>query len=191
VQRTKTDLRRKRRLQAGSLRSDERRREKMKKDWTSFTQRITIDATIRSIYDAWVKPANLESWFLSSAVFTTPDKLQREHEGRIKAGDTYRWTWHGYPENIIETGSVLEANGHNHLRFTFTDECIVNVAINVEDGEKVVELTQDQIPPDEKLRIYLDCSKGWMFYLVNLKSMLEGGIDLRNKNKNISNVVNA
>lgn len=163
----------------------------MQTDWTSFTQRITINATIRSIYDAWVKPANLESWFLSSALFTTPDRLPREQNSRIKAGDTYRWTWHGYPESIIETGTVLEANGHNLLRFTFNDDCIVNVSIKAEDGEKVVELTQNNIPDDEQLRIYLDCSKGWLFYLVNLKSMLEGGIDLRNKNIKILNVVNA
>lgn len=163
----------------------------MNNDWTSFTQRIPINATTKSIYDAWVKPENLEKWFLSSALFTTPDRLPREQDGRVKVGDTYRWMWHGYPESVIEIGTVLEANGHNRIRFTFTDDCIVSVAINVENGERVVELTQSRIPPDEKLRIYLDCSKGWMFYLVNLKSMLEGGIDLRNKNKKISNVVNA
>ena len=163
----------------------------MKNDWTSFTQRITVDATTRSIYDAWVKPANLEKWFLSSALFSTRDRLPREPDGRIKPGDTYRWMWHGYPDSIVETGTVLEANGHNRIRFTFTDDCIVNIAINVENGERVVELTQERIKPDEKLRIYLDCSKGWMFYLVNLKSMLEGGIDLRNKNQQILNVINA
>ena len=167
------------------------RRSEMKTDWTSFTQRITIGATTRSIYDAWVKPVNLERWFLASAIFTASDNRRRERDGRINAGDTYRWTWHGYPDSIVETGTVLEANGHSLLRFTFTDECIVSVTIVVEDDERVVELTQSRIPDDDQLRTYLDCSKGWMFYLTNLKSILEGGIDLRNKNSGISNVVNA
>ena len=58
-------------------------------------------------------------------------------------------------------------------------------------GETVVELTQSRIPEDENRGIYVDCSYGWTFYLANLKSVLEGGIDLRNKNVDIQNVVNS
>ena len=39
--------------------------------------------------------------------------------------------------------------------------------------------------------IYVDCSYGWTFFLANLKSVLEGGIDLRNRNVDIKNVVNS
>ena len=57
--------------------------------------------------------------------------------------------------------------------------------------ETVVELTQSRIPDDSDHGIYVDCSYGWAFYLGNLKSVLEGGIDLRNKNVDIKNVVNS
>ena len=58
-------------------------------------------------------------------------------------------------------------------------------------GGQVVELTQSRIPDDENHGIYVDCSYGWAFYLGNLKSVLEGGIDLRNKNVDIKNVINS
>jgi hypothetical protein len=32
---------------------------------------------------------------------------------------------------------------------------------------------------------------GWTFYLANLKSVLEGGLDLRNKNARLQRLVNA
>jgi len=57
----------------------------------------------------------------------------------------------------------------------------------------VVELWQENIPGDEdsKVNLHMGCTKGWTFYLTNLKSILEGGIDLRNKNISLKNVVNA
>jgi hypothetical protein len=38
---------------------------------------------------------------------------------------------------------------------------------------------------------HLGCKTGWTFYLANLKSLMEGGIDLRNKNEKIQRVINA
>ena len=56
-----------------------------------------------------------------------------------------------------------------------------------------MELTQEKIPLDEesKVNYHLGCMEGWTFYLANLKSILEGGIDLRNKNVNLTKVINA
>jgi hypothetical protein len=35
------------------------------------------------------------------------------------------------------------------------------------------------------------CQLGWTFYLTNMKSIAEGGIDLRNRDIDFKNVVNA
>ena len=163
----------------------------MKPDWSSFTQRITIDATVRNIYNSWATQSGLEKWFPSSAEFTSPEDELREMNERIQAGDTYLWKWYGFPGGAPERGEILEANGYDRLRFTFTDCCIVTVFVKSEGGEKVMELVQENIPADDKLGIYLGCSTGWIFYMTNLKSILEGGIDLRNKNENIGGVINA
>ena len=43
----------------------------------------------------------------------------------------------------------------------------------------------------EQRYFYIECGKGWTFYLANLKAVLQGGVDLRNKNVLIQKVVNA
>jgi len=35
------------------------------------------------------------------------------------------------------------------------------------------------------------CGEGWTFYLANLNSYLQGGIDLRNKNEKIQGVISS
>lgn len=63
--------------------------------------------------------------------------------------------------------------------------------IKEESGETVVELTQSRIPDDDDRNIYVNCSYGWTFFLANQPSIIEGGIDLRNRNVDIKDVVNA
>lgn len=163
----------------------------MKRDWSKFTKRINVDSNMRAIYNAWAVPAEIERWFLASAEYQTTEKKRRPKTERVRSGDTYEWKWHGFPNGSAETGTILEANGHDKLSFTFADECIVEVTIASENGEKIVQLVQKQIPPEENLRLYIGCGEGWTFYLANLKSILEGGIDLRNKNEKITSVINA
>ncbi len=163
----------------------------MKKDWSTFTRRITANSTTRAIYNAWTIPDQIEKWFLSKARFTTRLREERPTSERAAAGDKYAWEWHGYADGSPESGTVLAANGHDFFSFTFADESIVEVLIRSEDGEKIVELTQKNISPDENLHIFIGCGEGWTFYLANLKSFLEGGIDLRNKNDKIKSVINS
>jgi len=44
---------------------------------------------------------------------------------------------------------------------------------------------------NEQQYFYVECGKGWTFYMANLKSILEGGHELRNKNINLHQVINA
>ena len=43
---------------------------------------------------------------------------------------------------------------------------------------------------EEKRYYYIECSLVWTFYLANLKSVFEGGNDLRNKNASIQKLIN-
>ena len=81
----------------------------------------------------------------------------------------------------------------SQVQFSFAATCTVTVTIKKELGETIVELTQENIPLDEssKVKYHLGCMEGWTFFLANLKSILEGGIDLRNKNVKLSQLVNA
>lgn len=57
----------------------------------------------------------------------------------------------------------------------------------------IVTLTQHSIPTDDKNKkdTRIGCHTGWSFFLVNLKSVYEGGLDLRNKNNDLNGMINS
>ncbi len=162
-----------------------------KYDWSRFVKRISIDADVKDIYDAWATRSGLESWFLSKAEFTS-DGAVRASESRVQKGDTYSWNWHGFAD-YEGTGEILQTNEKDFLEFTFSGGCIVGVSVKEEAGETICELTQTmpQEKDEDKQYYYIECGKGWTFYMANLKSILEGGVDLRNKNNDLQDMINA
>src|SRR6188474_1472294 len=161
--------------------------------WNSFTLRVGIHATEVDVYKAWTTQDGLERWFLRSAEFTNQQGHVRHIHDFVQANDFYHWLWHGYPDDVFERNEVIEANGRNTFKFVFTANCVVTISLTHAFGETICTLTQEHIPldVDPKTNLYLNCSNGWTFYLANLKSILEGGLDLRNKNINLSHVINA
>lgn len=149
---------------------------------------ITADINtedIRSIYLKWATPQGLESWFLREAnVYTIGKRLREKVEPAAKE-DTYEWFWYGYQES--ERGMILETNGTDLFKFSFSGSSIVTVNIKSANGLTLVELTQENIPQDDDLdsNLYVQCQIGWTFYLANLKSIIEGGVDLRNKRADV------
>jgi uncharacterized protein YndB with AHSA1/START domain len=162
-------------------------------NWNQFTRRVTIKAPAQVIYDAWANSEGIESWFLRKAAFTSPSNILRESTDPIQEGDHYEWLWFGYDDTVAETNEIMKANGRDFLQFGFSGGCIVSVYIKSEQGENICELVQQMTPPDEKEKqfFYIECGRGWTFYLANLKSVLEGGLDLRNRNVEIQDVINA
>ncbi len=158
-------------------------------DWSKFNKKISINANSDAIFNSWTAQDSIEKWFLSKAEFKTNSNTTKDRFSTIEKGDKYVWMWHG-SDNIAE-GEIIENNGKDFLKFTFLG-CIVSVEIKIEAKETMIELIQSNIPLDEisRLNYYVGCSRGWTFYLTNLKSILEGGIDLRNKNKNLVDVIN-
>jgi hypothetical protein len=162
-------------------------------NWSKFTQRIAINATIPVIYNHWTTRENIEKWFLRLGEFSDSGNVVKDPNAPAQKNDNYRWMWHGYSDEVVETGIILKANGYDLFQFTFADKCIVTIKIETESGQNIVTLIQENIPTDEfsKVNFHLGCSNGWTFYLANLKSILEGGIDLRNKDITLSKVINS
>jgi hypothetical protein len=159
-------------------------------DWTQFTRKIAINSSIQTIYNAWTIPLELEKWFLSDALFYDDKGNKISKSKAANKGNTYNWRWYLYP--ITESGNITIANGKDHFQFTFAGECIVDVKISSIEETTLVTITQKNIPTDDesKKNIRLGCDQGWSFYLVNLKSIYEGGIDLRNKNEKLKPMIN-
>lgn len=165
----------------------------MPNDWTKFTKRIPTTANISTVYNAWTRQETLEKWFLRKAEFTKPDNTLRQETESIQKGDKYLWLWYGYPDTVFEKKEIIAANGKDFIQFGFTGNCIVSVKLYTQESETIIELTQENIPPDDNpaTNLHIGCGEGWTFYLANLKSYLEGGIDLRNKNIDIQGVISS
>jgi hypothetical protein len=82
-------------------------------------------------------------------------------------------------------------NGKDYFQFKFGDAGICTVTIKEDHGYTIVELVQSEIPIDEEGMHYyhLGCKVGWTFHLTNMKSIFEGGKDLRNKDVELKNVL--
>ncbi len=92
---------------------------------------------------------------------------------------------------MVEHGGILDCNGKDLFQFRFGNAGICTIKIYREEGESIVELVQNETPVEEKAKQdwHIGCKTGWTFYLANLKSLLEGGIDLRNKNEKIQDLL--
>jgi uncharacterized protein YndB with AHSA1/START domain len=162
-------------------------------DWSRFVIRINIGAPADAIYQAWATRGGMESWFVRLSEYKDKNGVERTADEQVTIGDTYKWLWHGYPDESVEHGQILELNHKDHFKFSFGKAGICTVSIKEEDGEQIVSLTQEAIPTDEqgKMNFHVGCKGGWTFYLANLKSILEGGIDLRNKNLKLKEMINS
>lgn len=148
-----------------------------------------IKTDLESVYNAWTKSEELEKWFLSKAIFTDSKNNVLAPTSNVESDSNYEWNW--FAQDAHEEGKVLKTNGIDLIEFTFAGKCKVQVKLTRENNQTTVLLTQTEIPLDDssKENIRLGCAFGWSFYLVNLKSILEGGVDLRNKDKSLVGVV--
>ncbi|WP_256009331.1 SRPBCC family protein [Desertivirga xinjiangensis] len=159
-------------------------------DWTSFTKRIAVKSDLKTIYDAWTKASELEKWFLKEVTFFNADESAYDANLNVSNNTRYQWYWYLYKDPMI--GIIEEANGKDFIRFTFEGDCLVDVSLEEKEGYVVITLRHYNIPTDDYSRqfVRLGCSNGWTFYLTNLKSVYEGGIDLRNKDESLGAMIN-
>lgn len=160
-------------------------------NWTEFTRKIPISTSIDKLYKAWTVPAEIERWFLKDATFINKKGEKRTKSSPVQTDDVYQWKW--FQWDAVEKGTIVSANGKDKIKFTFAGDCLVEIFLEPYENETIVCLTQRNIPTTDtaKKDIRLGCDHGWSFYLVNLKSVYEGGLDLRNKDTNLPAMVNS
>ncbi|MGA2667350.1 MAG: SRPBCC domain-containing protein [Ignavibacteria bacterium] len=136
-----------------------------KYDWSQFTQRVAVAAPAEKVFRMWTDPKLMSKWLVSDA------KMHLKKDG------SYEWTWLG---GYKDSGQILNIRKPTKLIFTFAGS-ICEVEIKKDKRGSLVNLRQYNIPITEehKSATHLGCSNGWTFYLTNLKTFLEYGIDLR------------
>jgi uncharacterized protein YndB with AHSA1/START domain len=164
----------------------------MSNNWSEFKLRINTTASVEKTFKAVATPGGLESWFLREAGVTAAGK-QRPKGDMIQKGDEYHFQWHGHPDTMRHSGKFLSTDGKSVISFTFSQDLPVTISIYRECEETIVELAEtfDATVEEVARNHYLGNMKGWIFYLINLKSILEGGLDMRNRKVELKNVLTA
>jgi uncharacterized protein YndB with AHSA1/START domain len=159
------------------------------RDWNGFILRILVRATPDEVARAWLTSGGLSSWFLKTAEYFSDD--QKIDATVLACGsDSFRWVW---ADDSEELGRVLEIEFPHRFRFTWYGERgWVEIRLSEVDGRTAVELEQfvDQAEEKDRIECYISCTSGWSFFLANLKSVLEGGLDLRETSHFVGKQVN-
>lgn len=158
--------------------------------FAEFKLRVNVGTSIENAYRAWASPSGISSWFLRMT-YKDKDGRARSAEELAQEGDEYALSLTTSPDTVVCTGKVLKANGRDLFSFSFSKGCPVTISIYREQEETIVQLIESNLPTDEETirKHFVGDTKGWIFYLTNLKSVLEGGLDLRNKNAALKSVI--
>ncbi|MHA2028140.1 MAG: SRPBCC family protein [Candidatus Kariarchaeaceae archaeon] len=154
-------------------------------DWSKFERKIYIKAPLQQVFDHWVQPDPITTWFIKHATYITPEGTKRKNFESVQTGDKYKWEWH---QDLTANGEVLEVIPHKLFRFTFGDKekgssekVEVNIEFGAEGDESYFTLTQHNMggPDLDRAQYHLSCNMGWSFFMTNMKALLEHGVDLR------------
>jgi hypothetical protein len=155
-----------------------------------YKKKVYVECDIQTVSNAWLKVDGLNQCFLREAVYSSISGEKRIDTFQV--GDSYIWRWHGYADDINETGEVKSLSPFD-FSFSFSGKSICSVKIEELKTRTLLTLTQSNIPTNEKGKsnYHLGCSNGCTFYLTNLKSVLEGLNHLLNKDESMQGLTHA
>ena len=150
-------------------------------DWTKFQLKVYVESSPEKIFQSWTTPVGLNSFFTRQAKIFNLEDIERKSTESAQSGDKYEWMV--VPQAGLEGGKFIEIKKNKLIKFTFSgDTTPVTISIN-ELGPKdcKVQLTMENLPDTERGHIdwHLSCRTGWSKFLINLKTVLESELDIR------------
>lgn len=117
-------------------------------------------------------------WFMGQAEYIDSNGNILNAAVPARKDDTFRWQWLAKDLNI--SGHVIESAENELFSFTFGKLFEVSITIKEVEGRTLLTLHQKYATGAEKNDFaHINCCTCWVFFLTNLKSVLEHGIDLR------------
>jgi hypothetical protein len=154
-----------------------------------FSHAIYLNAPVEKVYELAVTPSGIIKWFIGKAKYFYKDNNIRLGNESAEKGDSFLWTW--LNKDLELKGIVTESLRDKIFQFTFSPLYIVTIEIHSEGNKTKLTLTQEyQEAAAGNDFNYINCCTCWVFFLTNLKSVIENGIDLREKDANDEMLVN-
>lgn len=148
---------------------------------SSFIHAIILKAPVEKVYDYIATPSGIIKWFIGKAKYFYKDSNIRLGNERAQKGDSLLWNW--LNKDLELKGVVTESTENKTFSFTFSPLFIVSIELTATD-DNYTRLTLKQEYQDSATKndfAYINCCTCWVFFMTNLKSVVEHGIDLREK----------
>ncbi len=150
-------------------------------DWTQFRLHVAMDVQPDRVLESWTTAAGMESFFVEMMQVTSPGAALREGDESAQGGDHFIWRWDS--GNCI-VGEYLTVVPNSEAVFTFGESKVRIKVIPYLSGT-LLELHQFDIPdtPADRMHIHANCRGAWVYFLTVLKTLLEHGVDGRDKTR--------
>ncbi len=133
---------------------------------------IFIHASPKEVFDAITKPEILTAWFMDHATLSP------------RKGGLYSFTWEGGPTH---TGKITEFVRGKRIAFTWQWPGMeklgvtkLKLSVEPKDGGTVLRFTHSGFSKRGAwVDLYEGAIRGWTYFMMNLKSVLENDRDLR------------
>lgn len=143
-----------------------------------FHHSIYLDAAVDTVYNTIASGTGICKWFMGTAVYQDKKSNERSQNENAQKGDTFRWHW--LEKDLSITGTVLEAIVNKNFFFTFGSLFQVSITLSEHNGRVKLTLMQHYSPGAEHNDFaHINCCNCWVFFLTNLKSVIEHNTDLR------------
>ena len=144
----------------------------------SFFHSIYLNKPVNEVYKYAATASGFEKWFIGNAVFTAPSGIVRKPGETASADDMYNFKW--LAKDYSVSGKVLETKINSLFRFTFGSLFIVTITVKEDKGKTLLTLHQQYAEEAAANDFaHINCCVCWIFFLTNLKSVLEHKADLR------------
>lgn len=141
-------------------------------------QTVTIKSSPEAVFRALTQAGELMKWF--------PTRVESDPrpDGKFK----FTWEFANANENGSQQGEYVEVLPNSKLSYTWTAESIstlVTFHLTESNGETIVELDHSSMQARaDSQKLHDMHANQWGFFLMNLKSYLETGMDLRKEKLN-------
>lgn len=143
-----------------------------------FTHGIYLNAPVDKVFKFIATPSGITKWFIGKAKYYYKDLNIRFGDEIIQKGDSYLWTW--LNKDLELKGIITDSSDQGLFQFTFSPLYIVTIKLTSENNKTKLTLRQEYQKSAVKEEFnFINCCVCWAFFLTNLKSVIEHGIDLR------------
>jgi len=151
-------------------------------DWSAFQITLFVEASIDTLYKMWTTTSGMSSFWSSETSGTSHSGEERQAGDTYLIGDRFDLSFTTGGKADIE---ILNIEDNKFLLFSF-GEAYGWVRVELEEvGRRTkVVLHQFGMPIDDKSQweVHAHARGWWVFNLMNMKSVAETGIDLRDTN---------